>query len=70
MGALFRRTIDQTVKTELLIFLTPTVADDETELATISEATHALHTIALEKLKDDPSYQRYIKVLPETAPEK
>ncbi|HUS57227.1 MAG TPA: type II secretion system secretin GspD [Planctomycetota bacterium] len=37
LGALFRRTIEETSKTELLIFLTPHVARDATELRGISE---------------------------------
>ncbi len=71
LGALFRRTVDQTVKTELLIFLTPTVADTDEELAAISDQLGALNTIPLEgDLAKDPAYKRYIKTLPETAPER
>ncbi|MFC1764531.1 secretin N-terminal domain-containing protein [Planctomycetota bacterium] len=70
LGALFRRTIDSTAKIELLIFVTPFVADDEAELAAISTEQQALSTIPLDDVKDDPAYRRYIRTLPETTPEK
>ncbi len=40
-GALFRRTIKEKSKTELLIFLTPHVAQEPAELTPISEAERA-----------------------------
>ena len=67
-GALFRRTIDTVAKTELLIFLTPLVAETEEELAAISIAQQALTSVALGNVAKDPDYQRYIKSLPESAP--
>lgn len=37
MGALFRRTIKSNTKTELLIFLTPTIINDPNELSSVSQ---------------------------------
>ncbi|MBN2449080.1 MAG: type II secretion system protein GspD [Lentisphaeria bacterium] len=40
LGMLFRRTITSTSKTELLIFLTPTLVVNDTDLAALSDAEH------------------------------
>ncbi|UCD51145.1 MAG: hypothetical protein JSW27_00660, partial [Phycisphaerales bacterium] len=53
IGSLFRRTVKQKTKTELLIFLTPHVATEDEELTAISEAESAKSTLTLEGMASE-----------------
>ena len=53
VGGLFRRTVKEKAKTELLIFLTPSVATEAEELTAISEAEKAKSTLTLEGMASE-----------------
>ena len=66
LGYLFKRTIANDAKTELLIFLTPTIVKSPHDLAMMSENERARATES-KKAFTDAELDRYLKELPGTA---
>lgn len=59
LGALFRRTVSSTSKTELLIFLTPTLVDSGAALAALSAAEQARQGLIREQTSPE-ALRRYL----------
>ncbi len=60
LGALFRRTVTSTSKTELLIFLTPTLVDSSATLAAVTEAEQGRHEMIREQTSPE-TLRRYLE---------
>jgi general secretion pathway protein D len=60
LGALFRRTVTSKSKTELLIFLTPTLVDSGAALAAVSEAEKGRHELIREQTTPE-TLRRYLE---------
>jgi type II secretory pathway component GspD/PulD (secretin) len=66
LGELFKRTIKEKEKTELLIFLTPQVASDSNSLNNISEHEKYKSKI-LNNIEENPALKDHIENMESTA---